>query len=98
MNTERRAFLSNVMTLAWSKYRYERGAVTFADALRHAWNWHKGASARAAVAERYASAPAHGLITYRAPVQSPIRRSLTGKAYAYTLSRDAGRVTSRLGA
>jgi hypothetical protein len=98
MTEAHRNFLRSVMAVAWSKYRYERGAVTFAAALRHAWTWHKGAADREAQAERYRSAPAHRTIEYRQPVQSPIRRSLTGKAYAFTLSREAGRVTSRLGA
>lgn len=98
MTSAHRQTLREVMTLAWRKFRYERGGFTFAAALRHAWTWIKGAAARAASAERYASAPDKREICFTHTAQSPIRRSLTGKVYAYTLARDAGRLTSRLGA
>lgn len=93
-----RSFLREVMHLAWSKFRFERGAVTFSAALRHAWAWHNGAAAREAAAERYRNAPAHREIRFKHTAQSPIARSLTGRAYAYSLARDAGRLTSRIGA
>jgi hypothetical protein len=98
MTEARRSFLRDVMHLAWRKFRFERGAFTFGSALRHAWAWFKGEAARKAAAERYRSAPQHREIVFRHTAQSPIRRSLTGKAYAFTLARDAGRLTSRLGA
>lgn len=90
--------LRDIMILAWRKFRFEHGAITFAAALRHAWSWHKGAVAREAATERYCSAPQRREIAFCHTAQSPIRRSLTGKAYAYSLARDAGRLTSRLGA
>lgn len=93
-----RETLRETMSLAWRKYRFERGAFTFAASLRHAWGWTKGAAARNAAAERYRTAPTHRTIYLRPMAQSPIRRSLTGKIYAATLARDAGSLTSRLGA
>lgn len=97
MTDDRKSQLREIMLLAWRKFRYERGAVSFSGALRHAWAWFKGAPGRAAQAARYAAAPKQE-IHFRHTAQSPIRRSLTGKVYAYTLARDAGRLTSRLGA
>jgi hypothetical protein len=86
------------MTLAWSKFRYERGAFTFAAALSHAWSWQKGNAAREAAAKRYRAAAEHPMLYLRHNAKSPIQRSLAGRAYAYTQARDAGRLTSRLGA
>jgi hypothetical protein len=98
MTQARRSTLREIMTLAWRRFRYERGAYTFAASLRHAWAWVKGAADRAAQAARYAAAPHKTVLHLRHTAQSPIRRSLTGKVYAYSLARDAGRLTSRLGA
>ncbi len=97
MTDQRKSQLRDTMQLAWRKFRFERGSVTFSAALRHAWAWFKGAAERAAQAARYATAPKRE-IHFTHTAQSPIRRSLIGKVYAYTLARDAGRLTSRIGA
>jgi hypothetical protein len=90
--------LRDIMLLAWRKCGYERGAMPFSAALRHAWAWFRGAATREAAEERYRSAPQHRTLCLGSMVRSPIRRSLTGQYYAYTLARYAGRITSHLGA
>jgi hypothetical protein len=100
VSAARRAYLSEIMNLAWSKFRFERLGATpcaFAAALRHAWAWSKGESARAAAATRWNEAASHRVVRVAPVALSPIRRSLTGKPYAARLAWDAGRLTSRLG-
>lgn len=101
MTPDRLTFLSSLMRRAWSIWRTRDlpgvHVSTFGDALRLAWAWVKGAAAREAAEARYQNAPTHATIHLRSMLQSPIRRSLTGQAYADTLFRDAGRVTSALG-
>ena len=92
MNTERRDFLSRLMRQAWGVYRARHvpGSTvqTFADALRNVW----------AFVKRQALPPIHGpVLSFRSMVQSPVRRSLGGKAYAYTNARWAGRATTAVG-
>jgi hypothetical protein len=100
MSPARRAYLSDLMHLAWSKFRFERlGAApcTFATALRHAWAWTKGEAARAAAAARWNDATSRRTVHVAPTALSPIRRSLAGRPYANRLAYDAGRLTSRLG-
>jgi hypothetical protein len=99
MSPARRQTLREIMQLAWRKFRWERSGVrpvTFADALRHAWEWVKGEAARIAAKARYDAAPAHRTVYLRNPVISPIRRTLTGP-YANRAAWDAGRLTTALG-
>ena len=95
MPPARRQFLREVMSLAWRKYRWER-SITFADALRHAWEWVKSETARVAAKARHDAAPVKRTIYLRSPGLSPIRRSLTGP-YANRVAWDAGRLTTALG-
>ena len=101
MTPARRAFLSGLLSRAWSIWRARDlpgvNCASFADALRRAWAWEKAATDRAEADARYRSAPARATVQLRSMLQSPIRRGLTGKAYANGLFRDAGRVTSALG-
>ena len=101
MNLARRATLSDLMRRAWSIWRARTvpgvNCASFADAMRRAWAWEKAASARAEADDRYRSAPARATVQLRSMLQSPIRRGLTGRAYANGMFRDAGRVTSALG-
>jgi hypothetical protein len=100
MTPERRNALREIMTLAWWKFRWERtgrAPVTFADALRHAWEWVKGEAARVAAKARWDAAPAKRVVYLRSPGVSPISRSLRGQAYAGRKAWDAGRVTTSLG-
>jgi hypothetical protein len=97
MTTARRQSLREIMQGAWAKFRFERGKVTFAVALRHAWTWAKGEAARAAATERWETAPTHRVLYLTAPGSSPIRRSLSGQAYAGRQAWTASRTTSRFG-
>jgi len=49
MTPQRRAMLSQIMTMAWKKLRWERSVMgrtyTISEALTHAWAWEKGAGA-----------------------------------------------------
>lgn len=86
------------MSLAWGLYRAElKGPAprTFGDALAGAWRWCRASASR--VAPRWATAAKPRHIEFRAPIQSPIRRSLSGQAYAYSRAREAGRVTTAVG-
>lgn len=92
MNNERRSFLRSVMETAWYVFRNRHipgsNIRTFGDALRNAWAFLKP---RALVA----SGPTLHL---RSMLQSPIRLSLRGQAYAETRARSAGYYTSMVGA
>ncbi len=82
---------------AWSKFRFKRGAVTFAAALRHSWAWLKGEAERAAATDRWEAAPQHRVMVLRSTTSSPIGRNLAGRPYAGRQAWEAGRLTSRLG-
>ena len=89
-----------VMLLAWSLYRAEvRGPNprTFADALAGAWRWIKNTAARVAAAPRWAKGAQPRHVSFGSMLASPIRRSLTGQAYAGVNAARAGYVTSALG-
>lgn len=101
MTPARRSFLKDVMEMAWGLFRAEQHGPsprTFADALCGSWRWFKGRAARVASQPKWATSPRAAPVAFKSMLQSPIRRSLSGKAYAYSLSGDAGRITSRLGA
>lgn len=93
MNHERRDFLRNVMCQAWAIYRQRHipgcNVRSFADAMRNAWAWLRRNAVPVAPATRH--------LRLNTMVQSPIRRSLGGQAYAYTDARWAGRTTSAVG-
>lgn len=86
-----------VMKTAWSLFRAapSRG---FADALSGAWRWVKGAAERAAEAAAWMRRNAGRQVRLGSMVRSPIRRSLTGCAYAGANAASAGYHTSRIGA
>lgn len=89
-----------VMLLAWSLYRAElRGANprTFADALAGAWRWVKNTAARIAAAPRWAKGAQPRHVSFGSMLASPIRRSLTGQAYAGVRARQAGYTTAQMG-
>lgn len=92
MTQDRRTFLRQVMETAWYAFRHRHIAGsnirTFADALRNAWGFLK-AKAKPAVAGP--------VLRLRSMVQSPIRRSLGGRAYAGTDAVRAGYLTSMVG-
>jgi hypothetical protein len=100
VSAARRAYLREIMHLAWSKFRFERlGATpcTFAAALRHAWAWSKGESARVAATTRWNDATSRRTVHVAPTALSPIRRRLAGQPYAARNAWVAGRLTSRLG-
>lgn len=89
-----------VMLLAWGLYRAElHGANprSFANALAGAWRWIKGAAARAAAAPRWAKGAQPRHVSFGSMLASPIRRGLSGQAYAGVKAARAGYVTSVLG-
>ncbi|HZZ32386.1 MAG TPA: hypothetical protein VFE10_10370 [Phenylobacterium sp.] len=101
MNAQQRLFLKETMDLAWGLYRAElRGPDprTFAQSLAGAWRWMKGAAARKAAAPAWARGTHARTMSLGSMVQSPIRRSLSGAAYAGRRSWEAGRTTTRIGA
>lgn len=93
MTQERRAFLRQVMETAWYAFRNRHipgsNVRTFADALRNAWSFHRPV--------RKSAAPSRHVLL-RSMIQSPIRRSLSGQAYAGVTAARAGYLTSRIGA
>lgn len=100
MNTDRRQTLRDVMETAWSLYRAElRGPtpITFAKALAGAWAWVKGRAARAAANAAWVRRNIGRTVAFGSLVASPIRRSLSGQAYAGDRARSAGYVTSVMG-
>lgn len=93
MNQERRDFLRKVMSQAWAIYRQRHipgcNVRSFGDAMRNAWAWLRRNAIPAAPVTRH--------LRLNTMVASPIRRSLGGKAYAYTDARWAGRTTTAMG-
>jgi hypothetical protein len=91
MHTERRTFLRKIMDTAWYAFRNRHipgsNVHTFGDAMRNAWAWLR----------RTPAAPMTQHLRFGTMVASPIRRSLGGKAYAYTNARWAGRTTTAMG-
>ncbi|MES2343657.1 MAG: hypothetical protein V4597_18465 [Pseudomonadota bacterium] len=87
------------MRLAWGLYRAELSGPsprTFADALAGSWRWYKRGATRSASAPAWVKGrPAH--VSFGSMLQSPIRRSLAGKAYANTTAARLGYVTSMVG-
>lgn len=94
--TAHRQRLSQVMTLAWSRYRFAilggSRALSFSEALRGAWRWVKDEGARAAAAAAWATNP-RPIVHLRSPVSSAISRRL-GTGWQ---DRNASRLTSRIG-
>lgn len=86
-----------VMQTAWSLFRADP-ARGFADALSGAWRWVKRAAERAAEATAWMRRAGGRQVRLGQMVQSPIRRNLTGRAYAGVNASSAGYVTSRMGA
>lgn len=100
MKTERRAFIKEVMHLAWSLYRAELNGPsprTFSDALTGAWRWMKGNVARAAQQPRWAQGSRPRTVSFGTMLQSPIRRSMTGQAFSGVRAAEAGYLTSIMG-
>lgn len=99
MTQARRKFLRELMEMAWGLFRAEQHGSdprTFADALAGSWQWFKRCAARLASAPAWVkSRPAH--VSFGSMLQSPIRRSLAGKAYANTTAARQGYVTSMVG-
>jgi hypothetical protein len=90
-----------IMLLAWRKFRYERAksaAYSFAEALRHAWVWTKGAPAREAAQRFWEATPVKRVLRLRSAVRSPIARSLTGQRYAARCDYEAAYTTAQVGA
>lgn len=95
MTDTRKAFLRELMALAWSLYRSDP-ARTFADCLSGAWRWSKACPKRRA--ENAAWLKRHrGGVAYGSLVASPIRRSLNGLPHAGDRFRTATRLTSSMG-
>lgn len=94
---ERREILRRVMNTAWALYRADP-ARGFASALAGAWNWVKRAAARAAENAAWARRNTGRQVRFGSVVASPIRRALTGRAYAGANASSAGYITSRIGA
>lgn len=94
MTTTRRAYLSDLMRLAWRVYRGRSipgcNVRTFADAMRNAWAWVK----RRALPP----VPAGPTLHLRSMVQSPMRRATLSEPHSFDRRYRAGRLTSRLGA
>lgn len=86
-----------VMKTAWSLFRADRSR-GFADALAGAWRWVKRAAERAAETAAWMRRAAGRHVRLGSMVRSPIRRSLTGQAYAGVNAARAGYQTSRIGA
>ena len=100
MSHARRTFLKDVMDMAWSLFRAEQHGPdprTFADALAGSWRWFKGRAARMASQPKWATSPRAAPVAFRSMLQSPIRRSLGGAAYANTTAACMGYLTSTLG-
>jgi hypothetical protein len=99
MNTtnERRELLRRVMTTAWGLFRADPSR-PFAAALAGAWRWVKKSEDRAAEAAAWLRRAAGRHVRFGSMVASPIRRSLTGQAYAGAHAAAAGYLTSRIGA
>lgn len=99
MNTtnERRELLRRVMNTAWGLFRADP-VRTFADALAGAWRWVRKAADRAADAAAWSRQAAGRHVRFSSMVASPIRRSLTGQAFAGAHAAAAGYLTSRIGA
>lgn len=100
MNPARRAFLRDVMEMAWSLYRAElKGPSprTFANALAGSWVWYKGREARLAKAPAWAKATGPRQLSLRSMLQSSIRRDLGGQPHAGDRFRTANYTTSVLG-
>jgi hypothetical protein len=96
MTQRRRAFLRDLMALAWDLYRSDR-ARGFADCLAGAWRWMKRKAERVAAQPRWANGSRPRSVAFSSMLQSPIRRSLTGQVYATDRARAAGYVTSMVG-
>lgn len=100
MTQARRNFLKDVMEMAWSLFRAEQHSPdprTFADALAGSWRWFKGRAARMASQPKWAASPRAAPVAFKSMLQSPIRRSLGGAAYANTTAARTGYLTSTLG-
>jgi hypothetical protein len=100
MSQARRTFLRDLMALAWDLYRSELHGPeprTFADALAGAWRWMKRKAERIAADPRWAKGSRPRTVAFGTMLQSPIRRSLSGQAYADTRAREAGYLTSMVG-
>ena len=85
----------DVMATAWGMFRADP-ARGFAVALAGAWRWIKGRAARIAANAAWLARVGGRTVVYASPVQSPIRRSLSGP-YAATRARTAGYTTSMMG-
>ncbi len=85
-----------VMQTAWALFRADP-ARTFANALAGAWSWLRGRATRLAEAARFMARNAGRTVAFGSMLQSPIRRSLGGSAYAGANARSAGYVTSAMG-
>lgn len=99
MTPARRAFLRDVMEMAWSLYRAELNGPaprTFADALAGSWAWHKASAARSAANAAFKARHAGGA-AYGSMLRSPIRRSLGGSPHAGDRFRTATYTTSVMG-
>lgn len=82
-----------VMKTAWNVFRMRNlpGSTvrTFADAMRNAWAWVKRKAEPVVKITRH--------LVLNTMLQSPIRRGLSGQAYAQANAREAGRLTTALG-
>jgi hypothetical protein len=100
MNPARRAFLRDVMEMAWSLYRAELNGPrprTFADALSGSWAWYRAREARHATRPAWVKAKGPRQLSLRSMLQSSIRRELGGKAHAGDRFRSANYTTSVVG-
>lgn len=99
LSTAHRAFLRDVMELAWSLFRGEQlgpSPRTFSDALRGAWRWMKRQAERIAAQPQWAKGSRTRTVAFASMVQSPIRRGLTGP-YKNNRAAWAGRTTLAVG-
>lgn len=100
MSPQRRAMLSQIMTMAWKKLRWERSVMgrtyTMSEALTHAWAWEKGAADRASAAAAWAAAP-KPIVHLRSIHLSAIDRSLSARRYGKADAYRASYMTARLG-
>ena len=100
MTVARRTFLHDIMEMAWGLFRAEQHGPdprTFADALAGSWRWFKSRAARKASQPKWATSPRAAPVAFKSMLQSPIRRSLGGAAYANTTAACMGYLTSTLG-
>lgn len=89
-----------VMTNAWARFRHERAMrrpITFSTAMRDAWAWVKGATARAEAAAAWAAAPNKRVMHFGSASFSPIARVNAGRSFGNRATFKAAYTTAMVG-